>query len=158
MTNNFGGFSVGNSVGGNIYNLQGNHNRAVQGNNNQVVLGDHNQVTQQNQVGEGITEPLTKEEVVKLFVELETLIQEAELPTDTKEEITEDLIAAKKATDKEEPNKQRALDRLTSVAETLDKTAKTVNSGKQIWAIAQPIIVKVAVWLGAAAGSSLLGL
>ncbi len=158
MTNNPGGFSVGGSVGGDIRNLQGDNNSAVQGDNNQAVLGDKNQVTQQNQVGADSSESLTKEDVVKLLAQLETLINGAELPADTKEEVVEDLSAAKKATDKEEPNKQRALERLGTVAETLEKTSKTVESGQKIWTTAKPIIIKVAAWLGAAAGSHLLGL
>ncbi|WP_392476236.1 hypothetical protein [Nostoc sp. C110] len=158
MTNNPGGFSVGGSVGGDIRNLQGDNNRATQGDNNQGVLGDGNQVTQQNQVGADTGESLTKEDVVKLLAQLETLIQGAELPADTKEEVIEDLSAAKKATDKEEPNKQRALERLGTVAETLEKTSKGVEAGQKVWTIAKPIIVKVATWLGVAAGSHLLGL
>ncbi|MHC5822063.1 MAG: pentapeptide repeat-containing protein, partial [Nostoc sp.] len=158
MTNNPGGFSVGGSVGGNVNNVQGDGNRAVQGDNNQAVLGDGNQVTQQNQVGADTGESLTKEDVVKLLAQLETLIQGAELPADTKQEVIEDLSAAKKATDKEEPNKQRALERLVTVAETLDKTSKGIEGGQKIWTTAKPIIVKVAAWLGAAAGSHLLGL
>ncbi|WP_375492687.1 pentapeptide repeat-containing protein, partial [uncultured Nostoc sp.] len=158
MTNNPGGFSVGGSVGGDIRNLQGDNNRAIQGDNNQGVLGDNNQVTQQNQVGADTGESLTKEDVVKLLAQLETLIQGAELPADTKEEVIEDLSAAKKATDKEEPNKQRALERLGTVAETLEKTSKGVEAGQKVWTIAKPIIVKVATWLGVAAGSHLLGL
>ncbi|WP_373530900.1 pentapeptide repeat-containing protein [Nostoc sp.] len=158
MANNPGGFSVGGSVGGNVNNVQGDNNRAVQGDNNQAVLGDNNQVTQQNQVGVDTRTPLTKENVVKLLAQLETLIHGAELPADTKKELTEDLNAAKNATDKEEPNKKRALERLTSVAETLDKTSKSVEAGQKIWTTAKPIIVKIATWLGAAAGSHLLGL
>ncbi|WP_242063090.1 hypothetical protein [Nostoc sp. FACHB-145] len=103
-------------------------------------------------------ESLTKEDVVKLLTQLETLIKGAELHPDTKEEVIEDLSAAKKATDKEEPNKQRALDRLTGVAETLEKTSKSVEAGQKIWTTAKPIIVKIATWLGVAAGSHLLGL
>ncbi|MHC5831026.1 MAG: pentapeptide repeat-containing protein, partial [Nostoc sp.] len=87
MTSNPGGFSVGGSVGGDIRNLQGDNNRAVQGDNNQGVLGDNNQVTQQNQVGADTGESLTKEDVVKLLAQLETLIKGAELPADTKEEV-----------------------------------------------------------------------
>ncbi|OYE02818.1 hypothetical protein CDG79_21955 [Nostoc sp. 'Peltigera membranacea cyanobiont' 232] len=158
MASNPGGFSVGGSVGGNVNNVQGDNNRAVQGDNNQAVLGDNNQVTQQNQVGADTGESLTKEDVVKLLAQLETLIQGAELPANTKEEVIEDLSAAKKATDKEEPNKQRALERLGSVAETLEKTSKGVEAGQKVWTIAKPIIVKVATWLGVAAGSHLLGL
>lgn len=158
MTHNPGRFSIGGSVGGNVNNVQGDNNRAVQGDNNQAVLGDNNRVTQQNQVGTETTESLTKEDVVKLLAQLETLIRGAELPADTKEELVEDLSAAKKAIEKEEPNKQRALDRLTGVAETLDKSSKSLEAGQKIWNTAKPIIVKVASWLGTAAGSHLLGL
>jgi len=149
-------FSVGGNVDGNVNNVQGDNNRAVQGDNNQAVLGDNNQVTQQNQVGTG--ESLTKEDIVKLLAELETLVKGAKLPNDTKKEVIEDLSATKNATDKEEPNKKRALERLTTVAETLEKTSKSVEAGNKIWSTAKPIIVKVATWLGAVVSSHLLGL
>jgi len=158
MTSNPGGFSIGGSVGRDINIVQGNNNRTVQGENNQAVLGDGNRVTQQNQVGATAETTLTKDDIIKLFAELEGLIKKAELPEDTKEEVIEDLGAAKRATDKEEPNKKRALERLTSVTETLEKTSKSVEAGQKIWTVAKPIITKVALWLGAAAGSHLLGL
>lgn len=158
MTSNPGGFSIGGSVGRDINIVQGNNNRTVQGDNNQALLGDGNRVTQQNQVGATAETTLTKDDIIKLFAELEGLIKKAELPQDTKEEVIEDLGAAKRATDKEEPNKKRALERLTSVTETLEKTSKSVEAGQKIWTVAKPIITKVALWLGAAAGSHLLGL
>ncbi|WP_235678417.1 hypothetical protein [Cylindrospermopsis curvispora] len=158
MTSNPGGFSIGGSVGRDINIVQGNNNRTVQGDNNQALLGDGNRVTQQNQVGATAETTLTKDDIIKLFAELEGLIKKAELPEDTKEEVIEDLGAAKRATDKEEPNKKRALERLTSVTETLEKTSKSVEAGQKIWTVAKPIITKVALWLGAAAGSHLLGL
>ena len=95
---------------------------------------------------------------IKLLAELKALVKGAEIPAETKEEVVEDLDSAKKATDREESNKNRALDRLDNVAETLEKTSKTVESGQKIWTTAKPIIVKIASWLGAAAGSHLLGL
>lgn len=155
MASNPGSFSIGGSVGGNVNNVQGDNNRTVQGDNNQAVLGDGNQVTQQ--VGTDSETALTKDEIIKLFAELETLIQQAGLPADTKEEVIEDLGAAKKATDKEEPNKKRALERLTNVTETLEKTSKSVEAGQKIWTIAKPMISKIALWLGANVGSHLLG-
>ena len=94
----------------------------------------------------------------RLLAQLETLIQGAELPANSKEELIEDLSAAKKATDKEEPNKERALNKLTDVTKALENTSKSVEAGQKIWTTAKPIIMKVAAWLGAAAGSHLLGL
>lgn len=158
MVSNPDGFSVGGSVGGNANNVQGDNNRTVQGDNNQAVLGDSNQVTQRNQVGADPETPLTKDDVVNLLAELETLIRGAQIPAEPKEEAIEDLSAAKNATDKQEPNKTRALARLDSVAETLEKTSKTVDSGQKLWSTAKPIIARIAGWLGAAAGSHLLGL
>jgi hypothetical protein len=149
MTNNPGGFSVGGSVGGDISNLQGD--------NNQGVLGDNNQVTQ-GQSAATAEEQLTKADVIALLAELDKLVRGAELPEDTKEEATMYLGAAKKAAEKEEPKKETALANLQSVAETLETASKTVDAGANIWTKAKPIILKVAGWLGAAAGSYLLGL
>ncbi|MEO1431775.1 MAG: hypothetical protein AAFS12_16040 [Cyanobacteria bacterium J06632_19] len=156
MTQNRGGFSIGHSLSGNVNNVQGNNNRTIQGDNNQGVVGDNNQVTQQNKVSRDAL--LSKDDIIKLFAELETSVQTAELSTETKEEVIEDLSAAKNATKKEEPNKKRALERLRSAAETLEKTSKSVDAGKKIWTTAKPIIIKIATWLGAETGSNLLGL
>lgn len=158
MSHNPGGFSVNGSVGGNVNNVQGDNNSTVQGDNNRAVQGNNNQVTQQNQLGGDAEASLTKDDIIKLLAELETLIRGAEIPAELKEEVIEDLSAAKNATDKEEPNKIRALARLDSVAETLEKTSKTVDSGRKLWSTAKPIIVKIAGWLGAATGSHLLDL
>jgi len=153
---NLGSFSAGGAIGGNVHNVQGNNNRTVQGDNNQAVLGDGNRVNQQGGL-DGI-EKLTKADILQLLTELESLVKETELPAETKAEVIEDLSAAKTATNKEEPNKKRALDRLTTVAETLEKTSKGLDAGQKIWQTAKPILVKVATWLGAAAGSYFLGL
>jgi hypothetical protein len=155
MTNhNPDGFSVGGSISGNVNNVQGNNNSTVQGNNNQAVLGNGNRVTQQQES----TEILTKSDILQLLSELELIVKDTELPADTKAEVVEDLNVAKTATDREEPNKKRALERLTSVAETLEKTSKGIDAGQKIWQTAKPILIKVATWLGASAGSYFLGL
>ncbi|OLT59358.1 hypothetical protein [Moorena bouillonii] len=148
MTNNPGGFSVSGSVGGDIHNQQGDNN--LQGDNNTQII--------QGQGAGSNEEQLTKEQVIELLAKLDKLVRGAELPEDTKEEATMYLGAAKKATEKEEPKKETALANLESVAETLETASKTVDAGKNIWDKAKPIILKVAGWLGAAAGSYLLGL
>ena len=158
MTSNPGGFSVSGSVEGNINNVQGDNNRAVQGENNQAVLGDGNQVTQQNQVNTETEASLTKTDILALFAQLENLVQTAEVSQGIKETAIEDISAAKKATDKEEPKKNIALANLESVAQTIEKTSKTVDAGQKLWNKAKPIIVKIAGWLGAAASSYLLKL
>jgi uncharacterized protein YjbI with pentapeptide repeats len=132
MTNNPGGFSVGGSVGGDISNLQGDNNRAIQGDNNQGVLGDNNQVTQ----GQGAAtaeEPLTKADVVALLAELDKLVRGAELPEDTKEEATMYLGAAKKATEKEEPKKEKRHSQTAKCCRNSRTASKTVEAGANIW-------------------------
>ena len=158
MTNNPGGFSVGSSVGGSAYNLQGDNSRAIQGEGNQGVLGDNNTATQQGQADAATEEPLSKADVIALLAELEKLVRGAELPEDTKEEAAMYLGVAKKATEKEEPKKELALGNLQGVAETLETASKAANASANLWDKAKPIILKVAGWLGAAAGSYLLGL
>jgi hypothetical protein len=143
------------SVGGNVNNVQGYNNRTVQGDNNQVVLGDGNRVNQKKELDN--IETLTKADIFQLLTELESLVKETQLPAETKAEVIEDLSAAKTATNQKEPNKKRALDRLTMVAETLEKTSKGLDSGQKIWHTAKPVLIKVATWLGATAGSYFLG-
>jgi hypothetical protein len=92
------------------------------------------------------------------LADLTGAIDRSNLPTDTKTEIIEDLTAVQTATDKTEPNKPRALDRLSSAATSLEKTSKTLEAGQKIWAMAKPIMLPIAKWLGAAAGASILGL
>jgi hypothetical protein len=155
MTNhNPSGFSVGGSISGNVNNVQGSNNSIVQGDNNQVVIGNDNRVSQQQES----TEIFTKADIVSLLTELESLVNNAELSADIKAEVVEDLNAAKTATDREAPNKKRALERLTSVAETLEKTSKSIDAGHKIWQTAKPLLIKVAAWLGAGAGSYFFGL
>ncbi|MEM7589951.1 MAG: hypothetical protein AAF383_00240 [Cyanobacteria bacterium P01_A01_bin.83] len=144
MNNNSGEFSVGGSVGGNINNIQGDNNSAVQGNNNQLDVD--------------VKTPQNKDDIVRLLEQLEALVLKAELPEETKEEVSEDISAAKKATDKNEPKKNIALANLENVAQTLEKTSKTVDAGQKLWNTAKPIIVKIASWLGATASSYLLNL
>ena len=139
---------------GNVNNIQGTNIRAVQGNDVQAALGDGSVVSQTVQGNREGVENLTQADILKLLTELESLIKDTELPAATKAEVIEDLSAAKTATDREEPNKKRALDRLTSVAETLEKTSKGLDAGQKIWHTAKPVLIKVATWLGAAAGSN----
>jgi AbiTii len=146
--------NISGSNSGNINSIQGNDNYTLQGDKNQSIFGDGNQVNQQQEA----TETLTKADILQLLTELESLIKETELSAETKAEVIEDLSAAKTATNREEPNKKRALERLTSVAETLEKTSKSLDAGQKIWQTAKPILIKVATWLGAVAGSHFFGL
>ncbi len=148
-------FSMGDNKNiGNVNNIQGYDIRAVQGDNNHVVIGDGNIVSQNI---EGV-DSLIQSDIFQLLTKLESLVNKTEIPTETKAEVIEDLNAAKIATNREKPNKKRALDRLTTVAETLEKTSKSLDAGQKIWQVAKPILVKAATLLGAAVGSHLLNL
>ena len=136
---------------GNVNNMQGNNIRAAQGNDIQAVIGDGSVVSQTAEGNMTGVENLTQADILQFLTELESLIKDTELPAETKAEVIEDLSAAKTATDREEPNKKRALDRVTSVAETLEKTSKGLDAGQKIWQTAKPVLIKVATWLGAAA-------
>lgn len=104
------------------------------------------------------SEEISKDGMIQLLEKLEELIHEAELPEETKEKVTEDISAVKKATDEKEPEKNIALAHLERMTKTIEETTKTINTSQELWNKVKPIITKIASWLGAVAGSYLLGL
>ncbi len=146
MTNNPCSFSVGDNMSGKINNVQGDGNRTIQGNDNQI---DRSTAPTNN---------LSQAEILNQLTKIVDLIKQSELPPDTKTEIIEDLTAVQTATDKPEPNKTFALERLESAATSIEKTSKTLEATQKIWTMAKPMMLPIAKWLGAAAGSTLLGL
>jgi uncharacterized protein YjbI with pentapeptide repeats len=120
-------------VGGNaknINNFQGDDNHRV----DQSITPESN---------------LNQEQILQQLADLIDLISSTDLPPDTKTEILEDLTAAKTATDKAKPNKPRALERLNSAANSIEKTSKTLEAGQKIWAVVKPLILPIRLWLGA---------
>jgi Nnf1 len=103
-------------------------------------------------------EVLSQADVIALLAELEKLVREAQLSQDAKEEAIMYLGAAQKATAKEQPKKETALANLQGVAETLETASKAANASANLWDKTKPIILKIAGWLGATAGSYFLGL
>lgn len=118
--------------------------QVAQGDNNQQIMGTHTIVPAEKQLG--------KADVVTLFVQIEKLIRSAELPAETKDEATAYLSAAKKATEKEQPNKELAKVNLKGMADTLETASKTVASGKNLWENVKPILSQLPGWLGVAKG------
>ena len=100
----------------------------------------------------------SKDEIIRLLGKLEELILEAELPEETKEKVAEDISAVKKAADKKGPENDTALKHLERMTKTIEETTKTINTSQELWNTVKPMITKIASWLGAAAGSYLLGL
>jgi len=136
--------------------IQGDRNFIVQGDRNQIVLGHGNQVSQsQNAASQ---ESFTQKDAIVLLNQIQSLIDTAQLSNDIKTEATTYLNAAQQATAKAEPKTQTALVNLESMAETLENASKTVAAGKTLWEQVKPPLVKVATWLGAAAGSLLTNL
>lgn len=119
----------------------------------QAIQGDNNQQTMATTVTPSTNEKqLTQTEVIQLLAQIEALIQQAELPTDIKEESALYLGAAKKATEKEEPKKTLAAENLKSMAETLQTASKTIESSKSLWENMKPLLSQLPTWLGVATG------
>ncbi|MFP4121755.1 MAG: pentapeptide repeat-containing protein [Coleofasciculus sp.] len=141
MTNNPGGISQSNT--------------GSMGGGQQGAIGDHNKQTMSTQAAASAGEQLTQQEVLQMLEQIEQMIDSAEIPEDIKEEANTYLGAAKKAVEKEEPNKERVNINLEGVAEELEKASKVAEAGTTLFTKVKPIFVKVAGWLGAAAGSFL---
>lgn len=119
----------------------------------QATQGDGSQQTMETTVAPATDEKLlTQSEVIQLLVQIEALIDQAELPADIKEESALYLGAAKKATEKEEPKKTLAADNLKSMAETLQTASKTVESSKSLLENMKPLLSQLPTWLGVTKG------
>nr|WP_263012361.1 pentapeptide repeat-containing protein [Laspinema sp. D3c] len=147
------------------FSISGDSNRVAQGDNSLSVLGDNTQAVQgdNNQLSQGaveaVKEPITKEDALSLMAELETLIQNSDLPKETKEEVLTYLKTTRTATDKSEPKKDLARVNLEEMTKVIQNATGTVVASKTLWTTAKPIILKIASWLGAVAtGSFLAGL
>lgn len=145
MTSNPGGIS------------QSNTNTGSQGSGQQSSIGDKNRLTMSFEVPPLAEEQLSPQDILKDLVELEQEINDSEIPAEIKEEAITYLNAAKKAIDKDKPNKERAKINLEGVAEELQKATKVAEAGTTLFKKVKPIIVKVAGWLGALAVGSFLG-
>lgn len=114
----------------------------------QAAQGDHSQLTMETNITVPDEKQLTKDEVIRMLAQIEEMISGAELPPDTKEEATLYLSAAKKATEKEPPNKEIAKVNLKGMADTLETASKTVTSTKSLWENIKPILQKLPGWFG----------
>jgi uncharacterized protein YjbI with pentapeptide repeats len=136
MHSNPGGISV---TGGTIYGGL------------QVSQGDNTNQTMETSVSPAATEKqLSHAEVIDLLTQIGTMIHQAELPQNIKEESALYLGAAKKAVEKEEPKKALAAENLKSMAETLQGASKTMEASKSIWNTVKPILEQLPAWFGVA--------
>jgi len=102
------------------------------------------------------SEQLNKDDVIEMLAQIKALIEAAELPAEVKAEAKANLKIAKKATEQEE--KQTIAANLEGMAETLEEASKSVEAGKTLWGQVSPILIPIAGWLEAAAGSILSNL
>ena len=143
------------------YDLRGAtiNNFAPEGEGNALLSG---QTVQGNTVIGTQNNPaettLNQEQVLALLAQIKALIAATELPAEVKIEANAHLKTAQQATAQEKPKKEIALATLENMAKTLETASQTVEAGKTLWEQVRPIVVQAAGWLGAAAGSVLMGL
>jgi uncharacterized membrane protein len=118
----------------------------------QATTGNYNNQAMRNE-GSSASNVLTQAEVVELLAEIEQMIRNAELPGAVKEKATKYVEAAKVEAEEEEPDKQLISKNLERVTKNLEEVDKTVDTSKRIFEKVVPLVVKVAGWLGTAAGS-----
>ena len=95
---------------------------------------------------------LSASDAVDLIIQIEKLIEMSGVSLDTKEEAIAYLGAARKAAQKDNPNKQITQINLKEVCNTLEVASKTVESGKSLWENVKPILIQLVGWLGVAKG------
>ncbi|HEY9874134.1 MAG TPA: hypothetical protein V6D12_11895 [Candidatus Obscuribacterales bacterium] len=138
MSNNPGGISQSNSGP-----MSGGMQAAI-GNNNKQGMSTE---------GSSASNVPTQAEAIDLLAQIEQMIRSAELPEPAKEKTTKYIEAAKVEAEEEKPNKHLISQNLERVTKNLEEVDKTVDTSKRIFEKVVPLVVKVAGWLGTAAGS-----
>ncbi|AOY82997.1 MULTISPECIES: hypothetical protein [Moorena] len=104
-----------------------------------------------------VGEQVTQQDMLQMLAQLDQMVSSAEIPAEIKEEVATYLSAARKAVEKEKPNKERVKINLEGVAEELKEASNDTEAGANLFKKVKPILGKVVDWLGAAAAGSLLG-
>ena len=119
---------------------------------NQNIQGDNNIQGNKN-VSQRTREQITATEVVKMLSHLEEKIQNlTALPEADREKSVKRLEAAKVEVQESEPDKESIVKSLKRVNETLNEAGKTTTEVKELVNELFPTVVKVAGYLGYAAG------
>lgn len=140
MSNNPGGISQSNS---------GSMSGGMQ-----AAIGNHNKQVMSNEVSATSSTP-TQAEVIDLLTQIEQIIQQAQLPEAAKEKAAKYVETAKVEAEEAEPDKQLISKNLERVTKNLEEVDKTVDTSKRIFEKVIPLVIKIASWLGTAAGSLL---
>jgi uncharacterized caspase-like protein len=118
----------------------------------QAAIGNDNKQAMSTKASDASNVP-TQAEVVELLAQIEHLIRNAELPEAVKGKTTKYIEAAKVEAEEAEPDKKLISKNLERVTKNLEEVDKTVDTSKKIFEKVVPLVMKVASWLGIAAGS-----
>jgi hypothetical protein len=125
--------------------VRGDNNRTAKGDNSTFVQGDNNQTFQGEQV--------STTEVIEMLAYLENqILNLTALSKTEREKSIKRLEAAKVEASESEPDKESIAKSLKQVNETLNEAGKTTEEVKELVKELFPTVVKVAGWLGYAAG------
>lgn len=129
--------------------IQGNNNRSAKGNNSSFYQGDKTQTDQ------GVdSEAITTQQVAELLAYLESRIQNlSELPEAEQKRAITRLASAKVEAQESEPDKESIAKSLKRVNEGLMESSTTSKRIKEFIQEVAPTVIKIAGWLGYAAGS-----
>jgi len=120
----------------------------------QAAVGNHNKQAMSTEVS-SISNVPTQAEVIDLLLQIEQIIRNADLPEAAKGKATKYIEAAKVEAEEADPDKQLISKNLERVTKNLEEIDKTVDTSKRIFGKVIPSLIKVASWLGTAAGSLL---
>jgi hypothetical protein len=95
---------------------------------------------------------LSPANVIELLITIQKLLKDSELSEEVKNKVTNRLNAALDEVQQEKPDKQLAAGNLKRVAEVLENTSKTLDSGKGVWEKVKPILEQLLGWLNVTKG------
>lgn len=107
---------------------------------------------QQQNIGQSASEQLTPKDVAALITQLEAVFRDSDLPEAQTEKAIQHLEVAKEETQAPEPDKEFAAKSLQRATKVLKDAGDTVAAGTGLWNQVEPIIQKIAPWLGVAVG------
>jgi hypothetical protein len=124
-------------------------NTGQMGGGMQAAIGNNNQQSMHNQSA-GDSVGLSQEDVIQLLVQIQALLEGSTLPGDIKAKATHRLNAALDEVQQEKPDKSLTAGNLKRMAELLETTNQTLDSGKGVWDKVQPILQQLSGWLNVA--------
>jgi len=116
----------------------------------QAAIGNNNVM---NNEGTSSLSVPTQSEVVDLLTQVEQLIQKTGVSNIENTKAQKYLGIAKTEVEEKEPDKELVSKSLELVAKNLETVDKTLDTSQKIFEKAVPLIKKIAIWLGSAAGN-----